>query len=260
MQPRWLGRFLVLLVAGGAAGCATPAPVLRLEPRAANAAVWWEGRAVLEQEQDGVRVATAFEHQAAAGLGVRVEIENETGAPFEVGPTGVTFMSCASADNGTCSGSWSVVDPEKVLDGLDEQQSRTAAAAANAQAFDTTLVLLSAVGEVGAAAKGRHVGATGTRTAALAGAASADQANAGQSLAALADQREVWSNLALRRSTVEPGRGVSGLVYLPADPKAEYVWMHVRAGGRIFAFGFRQIVHQIVEPPHRSVAAHGLTG
>jgi hypothetical protein len=254
----WLGVGFSMAVV--AAGCATPAPVVRLEPRVAAQVIWWSGRAVLEQEQDGVRVAAAFEQQAGAGLGVRLEIENDTGAPFEVGPAGVTFMSCASADNATCSGSWNVVDPEKVLDGLDEQQSRAVADAANREALDTSLVLLSAVGEIGAAARGHDRGATGARTAALAGAAVADDARAGQSLTALADQREVWSNLVLRRSTLGPGRGVAGLVYLPVDPRAAYVWMHVRAGGRVFPFGFRLIVRQIVAPPPHTASGHGVAG
>ena len=55
----------------------------------------------------------------------------------------------------------------------------------------------------------------------------------------------LWANVALRRSTVAPGHGVAGLVYLPIDLKARYLWIHVRAGGQTFPFGFRQTVRQI---------------
>jgi len=106
-------------------GCAMPAPIVRLEPRTPGNVVWVAGRAVQAKERAGVRVAAAFERQQGNGLGIRVEIENQTGAPIDVGPDGVTFMTCARVDNASCVGSWGVVDPEQVLAGLDEQQSRS---------------------------------------------------------------------------------------------------------------------------------------
>src|SRR5882724_3979769 len=245
--PLRLALPIVIAVVAPAAGCAMPAPIVRLEPRSANSAVWVSGRAVLEKERAGVRVAAAFEHQEGNSLGVRLEIENQTEAPIEVSPDDVTFMVCPSPDNQTCTGSWGVVDPEQVLDGLDQHQSRAVAEAANTEAFDTSLVLLSAVGDVAAIGTGHANRSTGVGTAALAADGAADTARAKDDLSSVASQRELWSNVAFRRSTLAPGRGASGLVFLPIALKAQYVWLHVRAGGQSFTFGFTQTVRK-VEP------------
>jgi hypothetical protein len=226
-------------------GCATPQPIVRLEPRTVSQALWVSGRAVLEKEIGGVRVATAFELQDGKTLGVRVEIENDTAAPFEVSPGDITFMTCPAPNNQTCVGSWNVVDPEEALEAVDEQQSRAVADANNRAVMDTTLVLLSAAADVGQIATGHTDAGTGVRTAALAANGQANIAAEGQQMSALDDRRALWSNTALRRNTIAPGHGAAGLVFLPIDPKAEYIWLHVRAGGQIFPFGFRQTVRQV---------------
>jgi hypothetical protein len=228
-----------------AVGCATPAPIVRLEPRAPNNVVWVAGRAVQVKERAGVRVAAAFERQLGRGLGVRLEIENGTGAPIDVSPDDVTFMTCASRDNTSCVGSWGVVDPEQVLAGLDEQQSRSTAEASNRQSMNTTLVFLSAVGDAAQIASGHADPSTGLNTVAASDAAAADAARAEGVQMSIEDQRELWSNAALRRNTLEPGRGTSGLVFVPVDLKTHYLWVHVRAGGQTFAFGFQQTVRSV---------------
>ena len=50
----------------------------------------------------------------------------------------------------------------------------------------------------------------------------------------------IW--VAGRESLVKEQDGAErgGLVFLPIDLDASYVWIHVRAGGKTFAFGFRQ--------------------
>jgi hypothetical protein len=236
---------LFVAAAGSAAGCATPSPLVRLEPRTPDRAVWASGRAVLEKEKDGVRVAVAFEHQQDSGLGIRVEIENGTAAPFEVGPEGITFMTCTTLDNATCDGSWGVVDPEQVLDGLDEQQSRREAEATNDARFHTTLVLLSAATDVATIASGHADETTGLTTVAAAEHGEASAASASRDLGSIEGQRDLWSNVALRRNTLAPGHGISGIVYLPINFSTQYIWLHVRAGGQVFPFGFKQTVKRV---------------
>jgi hypothetical protein len=78
---------IVIAIAACANGCATPAPLYRLDPRSTNGLVWVSGRAVIEKEQGGVRAATSFEVHDGSLLALRVEIENLTEAPIDVGPT-----------------------------------------------------------------------------------------------------------------------------------------------------------------------------
>jgi hypothetical protein len=235
-----------------AVGCAMPAPIVRLEPRTPGNVVWVAGRAVQAKERAGVRVAAAFERQRGNGLGIRVEIENDTGASIDVSPDDVTFMTCATRDNASCVGSWGVVDPEQVLAGLDEQQSRSAAEASNSQGMYTTLVFLSVIGDAAQIASGHANSTTGLDTVAAADAADAAGARADGVQMSIEGQRELWSNAALRRNTLEPGRGTSGLVFVPVDLKTHYLWIHVRAGGQIFAFGFQQSVRSVAANKSRA--------
>ncbi|HVZ70808.1 MAG TPA: hypothetical protein VHJ20_00400 [Polyangia bacterium] len=209
---------------------------------------------MLSKEENGVRVAAAFEHQHENALGVRVEIANDTPAPFEVSPGDITFMTCPTIDNASCDGSFSVVDPEAMLSALDENQSRVASNASNARAFWGTLAFLSAVGDVASVANGhtRHVG---EGTVAALGAGAASEANAENEQSAIDTERELWSNAALRRSTIAPGAGVAGLIFIPIDTRAQFIWVHVRAGGHVFPFGFHQTVRTI-DPVNGSTGAY----
>jgi hypothetical protein len=235
-----------LILVGALAGCATPGPLVTLAPRSSVGVVWVSGRAVVANEKEGVRVAAAFEQQEGDALGVRLEIENDTARPFEVGPEGVTFMSCPAIDNATCQGSLGVVDPEGVLTGLDEQRAQTSADAANSQALYGTMVFLSAVGDVASIANGHAHATTGLQTAAVAENGQAAAAQSSDALSSFASQRQLWSDVALRKNTLVPGHGTAGLVFIPIDLKAHYLWIHVRAGGQIFPFGFQQLVRQVV--------------
>ena len=236
---------LVILVAGAAAGCATPARLVRLEPRTGKDIVWVAGRAVVAKEKDGIRVATAFERQDGQLLAIRLEVENSTSAPIEVSPSRFTFATCPTVNTESCVGAYSVVDPEEAIQALDERQSREAASAKNQAAFDTSMVLLSAVGDVATIASGHADSTTGLTTVALAeqGEANVTQAEATQG--SLESRRQVWSDVAFRRSTLAPGHGAGGLVYIPVEQSARYVWLWVHAGGQTFPFGFVQTVRRV---------------
>lgn len=226
-------------------GCATPAPLVRLEPRNATAVTWVAGRAVLDDEVAGIRVAAAFEHQRGDLLGVRVEVQNGSLARMEVGPRDVIFMTCTTPDNASCGPSRHVVDPEQAIDDLDASESMARADAANQQALYTGLVLLSAVGDAASIASGRPHRTTGVGTVGLATQAGVSAARAEGSSAQRASGRELWANHALRRTTLLPGGAASGLVYLPVRTEAQYVWLQVRAGGQDFPFGFKQQVRLV---------------
>jgi hypothetical protein len=225
-------------------GCASPAPLVRLEPRSGKHVVWVAGRAVLAKEQDGVRAAAAFEQQDGNLLALRVEVENQTDGSLEVTPERITFVTCKAVGNDSCGGAYQVVDPEDVIAHLDERQSREAANAKNEAAFNTSLVLLSAVGDVASLASPRHR-RRGSDTLVAIEHAEASAARAEATQGSLASRRQVWSDVALRRTTLASGRGTSGLVYVPVTLDAAYVWIFVQAGGHEFPFGFKQQVRHL---------------
>jgi len=233
------------------AGCATPRPVVRLAP-AGGEVTWVAGRAVLSKQQSGVRVAMAFEHQDGDMLAVRVEVANDSDAQLEVAPREVFFATCQERALGSCGRSQRVIDPEAALMALDVNASREAAAAANDAAFYTPLLIMSAVTDIASVASGKGDSTTGLQTAALANQRYAEEARHDTAMASYASQRDMWSNAALRRNTVQPGRAQGGMVFVPIDLAARYVWIQLRAGRRTFAFQFEQTVteiHKATSPP-----------
>jgi len=225
-------------------GCATPAPIYRLDPRAADV-IWVGGRASVQQERGGIRVATAFERQQGDSLALRVEIQNGTESRLEVGPQKIWHSPCSSPAVETCRSSETVVDPEAVLARIDEKQSIDRAAATNSQAALGTLVMLSAVTDVAAVASGHADSTTGLQTVSTANLMESDGAKRSGGLASLEQERQAWSNDALRRNTLFPGQGTSGIVFVPIFPDARFVWVQMRVGGQRFAFQFEQNVRTI---------------
>ncbi len=235
----------LLVIAVPLVGCATPAPLVRLNPKAADI-IWVGGRASVRQENGGVRVATAFEHQDGPLLGLRLEIENASQARLEVDPKNVTFTKCRDETVGSCAPTQRVIDPEQALADLDVAQSRGMADAANTQALLGTLVLLNAVGDLSSAAHGHP--SSGLNTMAAADLMENGAAASNNTLATIAWRRQIWSNQALRRNTLDPGQGAAGLVYLPIDLRANYIWLHVRVAESLFQFRFEQVVTQTALP------------
>jgi len=238
---------VVVLASGGSIGCATPGPLVALTPAQAGV-VWVAGRAVVSREDTGVRVATAFEHQDGATLALRVEIENATEAPLEVGPNQITFNVCKTSDQKTCSPAAYAINPERVLLELAAANSKNDADAANEQAFLGTMTLVSAVGDVATIASGKANGTTGLHTAAAIDQMGQSAAQHDSASMGIRNQQQLWADVALRRNTIFPGRGVGGRVFLPIALKARRVWLHVRVGERTFSFPFDQTVTEVYTP------------
>jgi hypothetical protein len=241
MRKRLGLAWLIGSVGLSVGGCATPAPIVRLAPVSPDV-LWVSGRASVAQEQEGIRVGAAFDHQDGPTLGLRVEVENATEANVDVDPHEFTYTTCRGTALATCGATRRIVDPEEVLAALDERQSREQADATNSQAFLGTMVILSAVGDVASIASGHADHHTGDNTVAAANFMESDAAVHETRLASIAVQQQVWSNEALRRTTLTAGRGTGGRIYLPIDLDAQTVWLHVRTGGRVFSFPFRQSV------------------
>jgi hypothetical protein len=237
-------------------GCATPQPIYRLEPNGKDV-VWVSGRASVQQEREGIRVAAAFDQQHGDTYGMRVEIFNGTEERLEVGPQKVWFSSCSSPAVETCSTSRKVIDPERVIASIDAKRSVDRAAAANSQAFLGTMVLLNVVGDVANIANGRANRTTGLHTMASANLMASDAANRSAGLSDLSAQRQMWSNEALRRNSLFPAQGTGGEVFFPIEPQARFVWLQVRVGKERFAFHFQQ---EVRHPEQERYRGPGTTG
>jgi hypothetical protein len=138
---------------------------------------------------------------------------------------------------------------------FDERRSRETANAHNQQVFDGVLFFLSAATDIAAISTGRSTPTTGLGTMMIAEQSAVDAARAQATVTSLASDRATWANVAFRRTTIGPGCGAAGLVYIPIDKDARYVWLHVRAAGQVFAFGFKQTRREFSDIGRRPVAA-----
>src|SRR5262245_20274232 len=94
-----------------ATGCATPLPVVRLQPQGSEW-LWVSGRAVATRAGDGIRTAAAFDHQDGTTVVFRVEVQNESEARIDVDPGDMLYTICV--DETTCSARQPVADPEQM--------------------------------------------------------------------------------------------------------------------------------------------------
>ena len=224
--------------------CATALPVVRLYPQGSDV-VWVSGRAVVASARDGIRVAAAFDHQDGQAIAFRVEVANDTAERFDVDPKDMHFAVCIS--DPSCAGSRQVMDPEQKLLALDHARSQEEADAKNMAVAGTTLVLLSVTADV--ASSSRHSGNFGNR--AMLASLSVDNSAAAshRRVGSIDADRYVWSASAFRRTTLLPGYGAAGLVYIPLRPNAKFVRLELTVAGLDFVFPFEQVV---TTPPHPS--------
>jgi hypothetical protein len=236
---------LFLATAGASlAGCATPAPVVRLDP-IANDVFWVSGRPAVQAQQKGVRVAAAFEQQVRAMLGVRVEIENDTDRTLDVDPAqAFSFISCQSAAESSCAKETFVVDPEEVIAYFEDQESREQAQATNDERMAGALVLLSA-GTDALSLAGRHGSTAPLRTEAAVNEMDNSATEHDRALSGASAEREMWSTAALRHTTLRPGASAGGQVFIPVDRGVQSVWLRVRVGDRTFPFHFREVARRV---------------
>jgi hypothetical protein len=223
------------------AGCATPAPVIRLAPRANDDVVWIAGRAAVTHEKQGVRVATAFERQDEHLLALRVEIQNFGAAPVEVDPDNMTYSTCTGTARETCRPADYVVDPEGKLFALDARRARERANARNDRNAAAPFMFLGMVADV--ATLGSD--GSGSASQAIASESDADNARHAQVISRVEAEKEIWENAALRRTTLFPGQILVGTVYIPSDSRARRVWFQVEIGASRFPFCFEQRVTRL---------------
>ena len=232
------------MVASSVLGCATPAPVVRLDP-ISNDVFWMSGRAVVRQEDRGVRVAAAFQREVGKTLGVRVEIQNQTDRPLDIDPAqAFSFISCKAPSESSCAPETFVIDPEEMIAGLDDRASRERARATNDDRASKALVLLSVASDTASLAA-PHGGSAPLSTEDAESVRQDQAASHDSTLGGIEAQREMWSDEALRHSTLLPGAGIGGQVFIPADRGVQYVWLKIRVGNRTFPFHFRMVARHV---------------
>lgn len=239
------------------AACVAPMPIVRLTPESPNV-TWVSGLAVVTQEQDGVRIALAFDRHEGDTLAFRVEVMNNTPGQFEVSPRDCLFVTCTGPTSySSCSPRHTVIDPESTLQSLDATRSREIADATNNEILGTSLMLLSLTADVASLAN--HRPRSGAESASIAAAVNSSEAVHQSTIGQIESERSKWAISALRRTTLFPARALAGYVYVPTNYEARFVWVQVQIGARRFPFVFEQASFSLVER-HQSSTPPSITG
>lgn len=232
---RWW--IFVALLAG--VGCATPIPVVRLSLDNPGG-IWVAGRETAVNDVAGVRVAAAFERGTEGVITFRVEVQNDSEQAVEVSPSQIWFTRCRGPVGLVCDSPVYVRDPERALASIDRDAAVARADAINSEGLTSGLLLLSAVADVASLAAGDHSARSSSAdTLAL---AHAEKANHELLASSIESTRQMWADVALRRTTVTPGHGAGGLVFMPADTEATFVRLTVAIGDRRFESVWEQRV------------------
>lgn len=242
---------LLALVMTALSGCVMPEPVLRLAPMS-QTIVWRDGRAAQIKEGKHMHVAAAFEREYMHGnrhlVGFRVEIQNASDGAMLVDPARFYYAVCAvstvasTEKSQSCQPSRNAVNPEQLLLDLDVEHARHQADTANQEILATTLLFIDLAAATANAASGRHHRTLATLDGAIGAAALGASAEAeGSAEAATYElERANWSSVALRRTTLPPGGGTAGLVFVDRELGAREVVLAVRVGDDVVDFAFQQ--------------------
>jgi hypothetical protein len=248
MLTRW--TILVVFFATIAlAGCIAPEPVLRLSPLS-HEVVWSEGRAAQVKGNAVARVAVAFEREWTLAnrplVGFRVEIQNVSADPFLVVPSRFYYAVCSRPADGkgrACLPSHPAVNPEQVLLDLDMEHARKQAGAANEEALGGALFFLNLAAGMANVANGnrRGLGAAAAGAAVSSSIISSASAEGEAENANYESARSNWSDTALRKTTVLPGQGAAGIVFIDRQLDAREIVLAVRIDDKALDFPFEQI-------------------
>jgi hypothetical protein len=233
--------FLLSLVAS-AAGCFTPSAVVRLYPDDPTA-IWRDGRGIVTRQSPECRMAAAFDHLADDKIVMRLEAQNLGARPLDVDPMRLAFIACTSP--GVCATPTPVLDPEAALIAMDQAQAQQRASQANAAAMGGVLLLLDTAGAVASIAdrKPREAAAFVALGAEASAAVDAADGGAQSRIERLQVEKDNWAAVALRRTTLLPGQGLAGFVYLPIDETASQILLRVHLDGLPeLTFPFKQVV------------------
>ena len=264
-----LGRSILLVVSlatTALAGCFAPEPVLRLRPLL-HEVVWSEGRAAQVKENAVARVAVAFEREwTLAGrpmVGFRVEIQNVSTDPFLVVPPRFYYAACSGSANGkvrACQPSHPAVNPEQILLNLDIEHARNQAGEANEETLGGALLFLDLAAGMANAAKGtpRGAGVALTGAAVSSSILSSASAEGAAESANYESARSAWSDTALRKTTVLPGQGAAGIVFIDRQLDAREIVLAVRIDNETLDFPFEQIRYD-PNPPRRTTTTTART-
>lgn len=202
------------------AGC-VPAPLLRLTSRDADAH-WLQGRQQVRRVSDGVTVHASFDRSSDRHIGFVVEVANRSDSTILLEPERFHFTLAHPGGDAppALRGPFQALDPEARLERLDREAAAERARHGTAATLDAVTGVADAVLDTWQArtrtAEEEERDALHDLERAVERLEEADTHE--RTLFRLARARAAWTDRALRRTHLLPGREARGWIVLPAGP------------------------------------------
>lgn len=231
-------------------GC-TPDPVYRLSSTIPDSSSQWiQGRQVVTRTYDDLRATVAYVRTTDDGHLFDVRLANLSDSTLIIDPAdfyAVTSEAIPRPDtsrmmpDGFLTHRKEARDPEEVLLAIDLTASELEADARTSRGLYALESLTAAAAD---AADGSDTEQERTREAAERIEREQQRENDlrgyRSQMTRLERRRFEWARRTLRRTSLPPGMGVSGKVYVPVDPDARFVLVHVGQDDRYVVFPYRQ--------------------
>ncbi|WP_128543524.1 hypothetical protein [Larkinella soli] len=227
-----------LLLLAGSGGCTRS--ILQVRPVSGEVA-WIDGRPTTRTEQDSLGLVASFERLDMQYLALDIEIKNRSGHAIEVNPTDFRYVAL-NADRDTVyrvlsAGSsyplvYSAADPALEGDRVVTNQEREVKRLKRAKVINTVLMVAVIASDVASTASSRNrsperwvqnrVTHDNLYTA-IQAKRLIDHGTFADRMQRYDYESYRWKELALKRTTVEAGQSVRGLVYLPYNREISYL-------------------------------------
>jgi hypothetical protein len=229
----------------GLQSCYSPKPVIKLEPIQENTK-WLQGKAFARDSLYGVAVSTAFNRYLRPHAIFEVEVINNSTLPLTVDPARMFFKALDANQNELPEALTSyALDPEVQILNLDKQVARLEASSKNAAIVGFVAAGVGVVAAVSSVTTDdpdkSDRRAIGAATALIASDVATAVSEEDEYSAGLAeDERYIWENTTLRKTTLEPRQAIKGRVYFLGNEDAKYIQLHFPIDDKFITFTYKQ--------------------
>ncbi|NBB17894.1 hypothetical protein GVN20_00870 [Runella sp. CRIBMP] len=220
------------------AGC-TPS-FYHLRPASGDIA-WIDGREVTRVEQNGVVLVASYEFEDPHHLVLDVEIKNRTTAPLLVDPNDFTYFpfeekgdTLRKKTNSPYSATYRATDPEQKIEQATLEIKRQKQRLVAASIFNGVMLVATIASDIHSSNRNdrswqqqannryNHAQAYNFIIQKQIADVQLQKIRTDQ----LQHERANWQDMALRKTTLPVGESVRGLLFLPKDTRASYLWLN----------------------------------
>ncbi|MFN8352940.1 MAG: hypothetical protein U0Y10_00715 [Spirosomataceae bacterium] len=243
---------LFFVLAAGLLSCAEP--LYQLNPTA-NEYIYNEGRKVVKQAKDDIKIVTSFDGEFERYLVFDTELFNQTDHAIEVKPSDfVAFPLDKNRD--TLRNErfpdyplvYSAADPDQKIIETEENLRKAKRQHTFATVLNVVLLVANAASDVSSSNKARSSGdwmrnriTHDTNYQLLAVKQSVDDATYVHRMERLQYERGNWEAEPFRKQTLSPGTSIRGRIYVPKKREAAYWLFNYPLANGAISFEFEQI-------------------